>query len=211
MISVVRNPIQKRDSFDQAMSFFRVTDAILKRDLWKAVKSGARIETETIKQQVARATAAKMTIAEARLLELLIHDHELRETILPQLEETDYETLSTVRAFFVPFWNCTKPAQRLHLKVCLRLVSDDETATDFVPVLMMSEPPREVGDAIDEVLRDAESCVFTLRSMAISNRILDISQDLIAAEQSGNKELLNHLVMEQIELARLKRDLQSKI
>ena len=39
VFSAIRNPIQKRDSFDQAMNFLRVEDAILKRDLWKTVKA----------------------------------------------------------------------------------------------------------------------------------------------------------------------------
>jgi len=210
VLSAIGNPIQKRDSFDQAMSFFRVDDAILKRDLWKSVKLDARIETDTVKQQVARATASKMTIAELRLLELLIYDDELREIILPQLEETDYETLATA-SIFKALLELQKTSVPITLESLLSLVESDETASDFVPVLMMSEPPREIGDAIDEVLHDAENCVFTLRSMAISNRILEISQDLILAEQSGNREILNHLVAKQIELARMKRDLQNRI
>jgi DNA primase len=210
VLSAIRNPIQKRDSFDQALSFFRIDDSILKRDLWKSVKLGARIETESIKQQVARATQAKMTVAESRLLELLIYDNELREIILPQLEETDYEPLATANVFRALF-ELQKTGAEITLESLLELVEEDETASDFVPVLMMSEPPREPGDAIDEVLHNAESCVFTLRSMAISNRILEISQELILAEQSGNNQLLGHLVTEQIELARLKRDLQTRI
>jgi DNA primase len=210
VLSAIRNPIQKRDSFDQAMSFFRVDDSILKRDLWNSVKSGARIETATVKQQVARATQAKMTVAESRLLELLIYDNELREIILPQLEETDYEPLATANVFRAVIRLQNEGAE-ITLESLLELVEEDETASDFVPVLMMSEPPREAGDAIDEVLHDAESCVFTLRSMAISNRILEISQELILAEQSGNAELLGHLVTEQIGLARLKRDLQTRV
>jgi DNA primase len=210
VLSAIRNSIQKRDSFDQAMSFFRVDDAILKRDLWKSVKDGARIETESIKQQVARATQAKMTVAESRLLELLIYDRELREIILPQLEETDYEPLATANVFRALF-ELQNSGAEITLENLLELVEGDDLASDFVPVLMMSEPPREAGDAIDECLHDAESCVFTLRSMAISNRILEISQELILAEQSGNTALLGHLVTEQIDLARLKRDLQSRI
>lgn len=210
VLSAIRNPIQKRDSFDQAMSFFRVDDSILKRDLWKSVKLGARIETESIKQQVARATQAKMTVAESRLLELLIYDNELREIILPQLEATDYEPLATASVFRAVLELQNRGAL-ITLESLLALVEDDELASDFVPVLMMSEPPRNAGDAIDEVLHDAESCVFTLRSMAISNRILEISQELILAEQSGNSELLGQLVTEQIDLARLKRDLQNRI
>jgi DNA primase len=209
VLSAIHNPIQKRDSFDQAMSFFRADDAILKRDLWKSVKLGARIETESIKQQVARATQAKMTVAESRLLELLIYDNELREIILPQLEETDYEPLATANVFRAVL-ELQKTGAEITLESLLALVEGDDLAQDFVPVLMMSEPPREAGDAIDECLHNAESCVFTLRSMAISNRILEISQELILAEQSGNKELLGSLVMEQIELARLKRDLQNR-
>lgn len=210
VLSAIHNPIQKRDSFDQAMSFFRVDDSILKRDLWKSVKDGSRVETESIKQQVARATQAKMTVAESRLLELLIYDRELRELILPQLEETDYEPLATASVFKAVL-ELQKTGAEITLESLLDLTEGDDLASDFVPVLMMSEPPREAGDAIDEVLHDAESCVFTLRSMAISNRILEISQELILAEQSGNIELLGHLVTEQIELARLKRDLQSRI
>src|SRR5215203_80003 len=210
VLSAIRNPIQKRDSFDQAMSFFRVDDSILKRDLWKSVKLGARIETESIKEQVARATQAKMTVAEQRLLELLIYDRELREIILPQLEETDYEPLATANVFRALF-ELQNGGAEITLESLLELVEGDDLAQDFVPVLMMSEPPRNAGDAIDEVLHDAESCVFTLRSMAMSNRILEISQELILAEQSGNQELLARLVTEQIELARLKRDLQSRI
>lgn len=210
IISTVSNPIQKRDSFDQAMNFLRVDDAILKRDLWQSVKVGSKIEAQTVKQQVARATQAKMTVAEQRLLELLIYDDELREIILPQLEETDYEMLATASVFRALFEIRTKGLE-ISLDNLLECVGEDEMAQDFIPVLLMSESLRDGGEAIDEVLHDAENCVATLRTMAISNRILEISQELIHAEQTGNTELLNQLVMEQIELARMKRGLQGRI
>lgn len=210
IISTVSNPIQKRESFDQAMNFLRVDDAILKRDLWQSVKIGSKIETQTVKQQVARATQAKMTVAEQRLLELLIYDDELREIILPQLEETDYEMLATASVFRALFEIKDKDLE-ISLDNLLESVGEDEMAQDFIPVLLMSESLRDGGEAIDEVLHDAENCVATLRMMAISNRILEISQELIHAEQTGNTELLNQLVMEQIELARMKRELQGRI
>jgi hypothetical protein len=78
-------------------------------------------------------------------------------------------------------------------------------------MLMMTERPREPGDAIDEVLHEAENCVVSLRSMAISNRILDISRELAAAEQSGDRVTLERLVAEQIQLARVKHEFMSRI
>jgi DNA primase len=207
VLSAIKNPIQKRDAFDQTMSFLRVDDAILKRDLWKTVKLGTRIETQTIKQQVARATQARMTVAEQHLLELLIYDEELRDIILPQIEETDYETLATAEVFraLLALKEIGSPVTNENL---LELVSDDEAASDFVPVLLMSEAAREKDDAIDEVLRDAEGCVIALRSMAISRRILEISQEMVFAEQNGDVALRDKLVVEQIDLARLKHNME---
>jgi hypothetical protein len=101
--------------------------------------------------------------------------------------------------------------QKVSLEALLELVGDDEATADYVPVLLMSEPFREHDEVIDGVLHDAENCVFTLRSMAITNRIMEISQELIYAEQNGNDEMLNSLVAEQIEMAQMKRELQRKI
>ena len=210
VLSAVRNPIQKRESFDQAMDFLRVDDQILKRDLWNSVKAGKHLETETIKQQVARATRAKMTVAEQRLLELLVYDEELRDLILPQLEETDYETLSTA-AVFQALFEIKKNGTPLSSENLLNLTSDDAGASDFVPILLMSEPARGSDEAIDEVLAEAENCLATLRKMAISNMILEISQELLYAEQREDLEMRDQLVVKQIELARMKRDLELKI
>lgn len=209
VLSAVKNPIQKRDSFDQAMNFLRVDDSILRRDLWKNLKLGARFETEIVKQQVVRATQAKMTVAEQRLLELLIYDADLRAEILPHIDEPDFEALATAsvfRALFVIHQNGLEVTN----KNLLELVEGDEMASDFVPILLMSEAAREPDEAIDEVLTEAENCLAALRTMAISRRILEISQELVFAEQNQDIELRNALVNEQIELARNKRNLENR-
>jgi DNA primase len=210
VLSVVRNQIQKRETFDQAMNFFRVDDAALKRDLWNIVKQGSHVENGVVKQQVARASQAKVTVAEQRLLELIVFDDELREMILSGLEETDYESLATASIFRALF-ELREKKEKISLDSLLELVGDDEAAGDYVPVLLMAEPFREPDEAIDSALHEAENCVFTLRSMAITNRITEISQELLYAEQTGNDEVLNNLVAEQIEMAQMKRELQRKI
>ncbi|CAN5327279.1 DNA primase [soil metagenome] len=216
VLSVIRNSVNKREAFDQSMLRLLIEDKVLQGFIWKEIKhpiirkEDDQDESRKIEQLIRKRISVRMTVAEICLLELLIYDNELREIILPQLEVTDYDALATASVFRAVL-ELQNTGVEITLESLLALVGDDETASDFVPVLMMSEPPREVGDAIDEVLHDAENCVFTLRSMAISNRILEISQELMAAEQHGNTELLNHLVLEQINLARLKRDLQTKI
>ena len=210
VLTIPKNPIQKRESFDQAMNFFRVEDAGLKRELWNAVKHGNKLEPEDLKKQVKRSTQVKMTVAEQHLLELLVYDPELQEKILDQLEETDYEALPTA-PIFRALYDLQSKKMGVTNENLLELTGDDETAADFVPLLMMTEPKRNGGEVIDDVLHDAENCVFTLRLMAISSRIAEISQEAMYAERSGQEALHNRLTFEQLELERIKRELLNRI
>ena len=210
VLSVLRNPIQKRESFDQAMDFFRVENEALRRDLWKTVKQSGHVAPSSIKQQVKRATQIKVTVAEHKLLELLINDEELRQRIMPQLEETDYEGLATAEVFRA-LYELDKEQLPISLENIIPFVAEDESASDFVPLLMMTEPKREQGEVIDNVLHDAEKCVITLRLMAISTRIAGLSQEALLAEQSGQIELHSRLTFEQLELEKIKHGLLNQI
>ncbi len=211
VLSDIKNPIQKRESFDQAMNFLRVEDAGLKRDLWNAVKQSSNVVgSDTLKRQVKRATAAKITVAEQHLLELLVYDPGLQDKVLPLLQETDYETLATAPVFRALFELNAKGGE-VTLNRMTELTGDDEVLRDFLPVLLMTQPHRETGEIIDDVLHRAENCVLTLRSMAISNRILEVSHEMIAAEQARDTPRINDLVGEHLELSRMKQHLLNKI
>ena len=210
ILSVIKNPIQKRESFDQTMTHFRIDDDSLRRDLWHSVKNGHQTEPEVLKRQVRRFTQTKVTVAEQHLLELLINDRELQAGILPMLEATDYEQLATA-PLFRALYDLLENGLEFTPENIVGYIGDDEFLHDFVPILLMTEPKRQPGEVIDEVFHHAENCVFTLRSMAISNRIFDISQQLLAAEQIRDSQMVNDLVREQIDLARMKHDLVSKI
>ena len=209
VISAIRNPIEKRSSFDQSMSYLKVAKQ-QQAELWRSVKAVNLPSEETLNKQIKRSTQVKMTVAEQQLLELLINDRELRERILPQLEETDYEALATAEIFraLVSLGESNADATPENI---LPLVGDDETAADFVPLLLMAEARREPGEVIDIVLHEAEKCVVTLRLMAISTRILEVAQEIITAEQSRRDDLVNPLVAEHVQLSKMKQAMLNKI
>jgi len=209
VISAIRNPIEKRSSFDQSVSSLMIAKP-QQTELWRSVKAGSLPIENILNKQIKRATQAKITVAEQHLLELLVYDSELQEKILPQLEESDYETLATALVFRALFEINDKNLV-ISRENLLELAGDDETATDFVPLLLMTEPRREPDEAIDSVLHEAENCVFTLRLMAISSRIAEISQEALHAEQSGQEILHNRLTFEQLELEKIKRELLNRI
>ncbi len=47
--------------------------------------------------------------------------------------------------------------------------------------------------------------------MAIANRIMEISREATLAEQAGDAELFNQLTFEQLELEKIRRELQRRI
>jgi DNA primase len=218
VLSAIRNLVERRETLKQTLKFFRIEDKVTENYLWKEIQKkekfvGRNDEEETkleVKNFVIKRNATKVTVAEQRLLELLIYDKDLRERILPALEETDYESLATSEVFRAML-ALKEIGSDMTGENLLELVADDAAASDFVPVLLMSEPAREIDEAMDEVLREAENCVATLRSMAIASRILEISQELVFAEQTGDFVLRDALVNEQISLARMKRDFEKKI
>ena len=210
VISTIRNHIQQRESFDQAMEYFHIDDAALKRELWISASKGQGGDTRQITQRVSRAARAKITVAERHLLELLVFDAGLRDTIFPIFEPSDYENLATAELFqaFIAIHAEKKP---IGPETLMDHIGDDEMMLDLAQNLLTSPPRRTHDEVIDKVLRDAENCVFTLRSMAIANRITEISRKSSLAEQSGNSELAKQLTYEQLDLEKIRRELQRRI
>jgi DNA primase len=208
-VRAVRNAIQKREFFDITMDTLRVEERVLRNELWRAVKTGNEVEPSAVQQKVARAATKPATIAEQKLLELLVHDEELRHTILPQLEEAVYEELSTA-GIFRALKSLDEAGQPVDSATLLSAVEGDDAAEDIVPLLLMSEPARDEGEAIDEALAVAESCVNALRLMSIDRHLHHLALEIAAAERGGNAERRDKLAFEHIELVRKRGELLPK-
>ena len=96
-------------------------------------------------------------------------------------------------------------------EILLDHIGDDEATLDVARELLNASPARNNCDAIEDVLHRAENCVFSLRNMAITNRITEISREANHAEQSGDSALFNRLTYEQLELEKIRRTLQHRI
>jgi DNA primase len=209
IIVAIRNNIQKRESFDQAMDFFRV-DAALRKDLWNTIRKGTPADPNAVRKRVQGASRAKITVAEQLLLELLVYDRELQDAIFPMLEPSDHEALATAPVF-AALMQLRDEDQEPTLDRLLELTGEDEAMQDFVPLLLMAEPKRADGEDIEGVLHEAENCVVSLRLMAINNRISELIREQAHLEQQGDITAANQLAAESIELAKIKREFQQKL
>jgi DNA primase len=198
-VRAVRNPIQKREYFDMAMDALRVEEPALRKELWQTIK--ASVPAQDVRQKIVRAATAQPTVAEQKLLELLVHDAELRRAILPRLEAADYEGLPTA-AVFRALAELEAEGAPVDFDTLGAKTADDPLAADLVPLLLMSEPQREEGEALDDLLASADSCLTTLRLMTVDRRINELGIEVAAAERAGDTERRDKLALEHLEWAR---------
>jgi DNA primase len=199
-VRAVRHPIQRREYFDIVMDSLRVEEAALRQELWKAVgarQSGAPGAAATdVKRQFARARAAELTVAERRLLELLVHDAELRAALLPHVVESDFEGLAS-EAVYRALKVLDARGEDVDFSTLSEAAGDDPAAADIIPLVLLSEPERAEGEATDAFLAEAESCLMTLRLMSYDRRLKELATEISAAAR-------DRLIMEDLELKRLR-------
>jgi DNA primase len=200
-VRAVRNGIQKREYFDITMDALHVDDATLRKELWQTVRTGTGGAQGEVRQKVFRATTAQPTVAEQRLLELLFTDEDLRHAILSRMEANDYEGLPTA-AIFKALVEIEEAGDPVEFSTLSARTEDDPVAADLVPLLLMSEPQRAEGEAVDESLASAESCLTALRLISLDRRISELASEIAAAERAGDNERRDRLALEHLEWTR---------
>ncbi len=198
-VRAVHSRIQKREYFDIAMDALRVSDVALRRELWQTVKSGT-VESGGAGQKVLKSSAPKATMVEQRLLELLLSEPEIRQTILPQLEPEDYENLVTA-PIFRALLELSGEGTEIDFEVVRQKTEGDLAAADILPRLFANAPPFD-EDGRPTHGHTPESCLAELRFEAVNRRIREIASQMIDAERAGNAEERDRLALEQIELTR---------
>lgn len=200
-VRAVRNTIQKREYFDIAMDALRIEEATLRKELWQTIRANASADASTVRQRVVRAATAQPTVAEQKLLELLLTDEDLRRSVMPRLEAADYEELPTA-AIFRACIELDEEGRSVDFGSLSEKTADDPLAADLVPLLLMNEPQRADGEALDDTLTVAESCLMALRLMAVDRRINELGTEIATAERAGDAERRDRLALEHLELSR---------
>ncbi|HMM78561.1 MAG TPA: DNA primase [Pyrinomonadaceae bacterium] len=211
VITAIRNHVQQRESFDQAMDFFGIDDSALRRELWQSStgKAAPHMQRADPTRSLSRAARAKVTVAEKNLLKILVHDRELAAAILPRLERTDYENLATAE-LYEAFIAISEKGDEVSAASIVEHLDGDETTLDLARELLVSPRFREDDEAMDDAMAEAENCVFALRNMAIRNRIEEISREAAIAEQENDPATLTRLLEEQLELEKIRRTLEAQ-
>jgi DNA primase len=211
-IRAVQRGIYRREYFDIAMDALQidkegVNTSRWRQELWQTVKTGSREEIANVTKKFIRNTAVQPTVAEQKLLELLVHDGELRQRILPRMETADYEDLPT-SAIFRALVEIERTGGEVDFATLSAKTEDDPIASDLVPLLLMGEPERAEGEAVDDTLAVAESCFLTLRGMTIDRRLNELRMEAAEAGAAGDTERQTRLTLEYMEWSKKQRELQ---
>ena len=208
-VRAVRNGIQKREYFEIVMDALRVQEPALRRELWQTIKNNAPLE-QNIRQTIVRAAGAKPTVAEQRLLELLVQHEDVRRAILPRIEAADYDELPTA-SIFHGLIEIEESGGVVDFTSLGAQLEDDPVAAELVASLLASNTERTEDEPGDDALAIAESCLYTLRLMSVDRRINELKAEQAAAERTGDIERRDRLAVEDLELARRRNTLLPRI
>ncbi len=193
-VRAVRNRIQKREYFDIAMDALRVQPE-QRRELWQRIRSGASTDAASVQELVRRSPMSRPTVAEERLLELLLANRELRKIVLPRLETADYENLASA-SIFRALVGLDKEDAEVGFDSVSAATGDDTQAEELLARLMMIA----TTESFDESLAAADSCLNALRLTKLDRDIDELGSELAQAERAADSEKLNRLAMEQLDL-----------
>lgn len=204
-IRAVSNRIQKREYFDMAMDALRINDITLRRELWQTLRTSVG-ETGGAGNRVLRRSTVNPTVAERRLLEWMLSDATLRQSIINRLSREDYESLPTA-GIFEALIGVEKSGGVVDYDSIAKLIEADPVALRLLPSLFMSELSSGEGTHADDG-HTAESCLAELKLRSLSNRYSEISTQMTEADRAGDNETRDRLILEQMELAKRLNSLQ---
>ena len=167
-IRAVRSRIQKREYFDIAMDSLRIGDAAMRRELWHSIRGGGGGVTRA-GQTPARPAPVKPTVAEAKLLQLLLGDEELRRTVLAKLEPADYDDLATA-----PIFRALVEGAREGVTIdfdFLTKKTEGDATSELLPGLLMTEVEDHEKEQAEASELTADKCLDALRLIRSNNRI----------------------------------------
>ena len=193
-VRAVSSRIQKREYFDIAMDSLRVQKD-QRRELWQQVRGGASTNALAVQKVITR--RVQPTVAEEKLLGLLVASDELRNIMLPRLEPTDYEALAT-SAIFRAIADLGKEDREISFDSLSEATADNSMAAEFLPRLLMSEP----AESFDESLADANSCLDALRLLKLDREIDELSAQIADADRAGENDERDRLAMKKLELSK---------
>ena len=197
-IRAVRSRLQKREYFDIAMDSLRINDVTLKRELWHSIRAG--IGERARVGQSGKQAQVKPTVAEQKLLEMLLTDSELRRAVLPKLEPGDYDELPTA-VIFRALVDGEREGVAIDFDFLTRK-AEGNPISELLPSLLMAEPQGQENDQSEGRHLDAQRCIDALRLMNVDRRISDLRSEIAVAERNGETERRDRLSTEQVELTR---------
>ena len=199
-IRAIRNRIQKREYFDMAMDALRISDITLRRELWQTLRTSVG-DVASAGTRVLRRSTVNPTVAESRLLELLLANEKLRRSFLQRIEPEDYAELATA-PIFTALTEIERDGGAVDFTVLSEKLAGDSVASGLLPKLLMAEEVPGGEEATEGATAVAEKCLSALRLMRVDRLIGALSTEIAEAERSGDSERRDRLVLEHLDLSR---------
>ncbi|MGH9915668.1 MAG: DNA primase, partial [Pyrinomonadaceae bacterium] len=196
----IKSRLLRRESFDICMNDLKVDDPSVRRDLWQAAQreTNGTIATSYTSQSVSRneavarkaalASSVQPTVAELRLLELLINRADVRRSIIQLLREDDFKLLPTAPIFRAVNKLEDAGVKDFAYEELKNLLADAPEALELLPRLLIASHETDEKET-DKLEDEARRCSIALKLMSYDHRLNEFGAEIAAAERTGDQEL----------------------
>jgi DNA primase len=190
----------------------RMRDKVARADYAAQLADRLKVDSKVVREEMKRVATARqpsmdparlraaqeVTKGEYQLLELLLANSEVRDAVLPNLDQSDYEELATASIFTAVVAVSREGSDPDFHSLSERI--ENESEKEMLAPLLMSDLAWAGGDDFETLFRKATEALSSLRRRQLEKRLDAIQLELGQAERDQDGDRVLRLFQEKREI-----------
>jgi len=190
-IKAINSRVQKREYFDIAMNSLRVNDEALRKELWISLRQDGPLGSIKMK-------ASAPSLAERRLLEVLLNDSVVRKGVCPKLNNYDLTCLHTYDIFRAVI-ALEAAGLEPDFDTLSKLLANDAGLIEMLPQLFFALLPADPAG-------EAQGCLDAIWLLSTSPQLDALRVQMKAADEAGEADKRDALAQQHLALVRRRNE-----
>lgn len=199
-LKLVKDRVEASEQVERIADRLKLDSKVVRTEFKRAVETRAERVSENI-------LIASLTVkpAEKKLLAAILNHAGVRQRMIRQINEEDFQRLRTAPIFKLLF-DLEQNGEEPTYTILTERIYDVALVNDLLPELLL-EAEEKTEEAYQ---REAEESLVSLQTTRLSEQQAILQTEINQAQRAGNAEQVNELTLRKFELARQERALTNR-
>ncbi len=199
-LKLVKDRVEASEQVERIADRLKLDSKVVRTEFKRAVETRAERVSDNI-------LIASLTVkpAEKKLLAAILNHAGVRQRMIRQINEEDFQRLRTAPVFKLLF-DLEQNGEEPTYTILTERIYDVALVNDLLPELLL-EAEEKTEEAYQ---REAEESLVSLQTTRLSEQQAILQTEINQAQRAGNAEQVNELTLRKFELARQERALTNR-